>query len=266
MEVIIVVVILFFVSVFKGDSSNNIRQVKAVDKVANRKPKEDMTLNGVVDSSKLEKTAINKSESKPETDLESEKSHIKSGLVSPKKYPESVYRVSRKISSGTADFDKVDKDSEWGKLRESVFKRDNYRCVDCGGEYNLTVNHIKELSLGGVNDLDNLETLCKDCHEKHHGRRIFDDDYKAKRDYGKKHRFWQAKPILKEAIENESAIELLYRKKDSAKAEIKVVTPKKFYLEGDKKIPGIRAYCHRDKKVKCYLIPRIEAIDGKKVK
>ena len=55
---------------------------------------------------------------------------------------------------------------EWRERAREAKDRDNYRCVLCGSTENLETDHIIELSRGGSNDFDNLQTLCNDCHEK----------------------------------------------------------------------------------------------------
>lgn len=50
------------------------------------------------------------------------------------------------------------------KIREFIFKRDNYKCLRCGKQFDLTVDHIKPIHLGGDNKLSNLQTLCKSCN------------------------------------------------------------------------------------------------------
>ncbi len=52
----------------------------------------------------------------------------------------------------------------WAVLREQVFIRDGYRCVKCGRAGRLECDHVKPLKHGGGNTLDNLQTLCRDCH------------------------------------------------------------------------------------------------------
>jgi len=52
-------------------------------------------------------------------------------------------------------------------LRHEVFKRDNYKCVECGvskDERCLHVDHIIPISRGGTDELDNLQTLCVVCN------------------------------------------------------------------------------------------------------
>ena len=48
--------------------------------------------------------------------------------------------------------------------RIKVLERDNYRCVYCGSEEQLQVDHIWPRKLGGGHDLDNLQTLCRPCN------------------------------------------------------------------------------------------------------
>src|SRR2546427_6434138 len=79
---------------------------------------------------------------------------------------------------------------EWRTLRLMVIRRDRYRCRTCGqsGRFphrqrgmpfvpsgpsvGLHVDHIVPLSKGGTNDVTNLQTLCKRCHELKTGRRL----------------------------------------------------------------------------------------------
>lgn len=70
--------------------------------------------------------------------------------------------------------------SDWNKIRLQAIKRDNKECVWCKAEGKVTtrstavleVDHIKELEYYPelALDLDNLRTLCKDCHNKRHNR------------------------------------------------------------------------------------------------
>jgi len=53
----------------------------------------------------------------------------------------------------------------WRKIRKKVLERDKNKCTRCGtSDKHLHVNHIKLRELGGTDDLDNLETLCRRCH------------------------------------------------------------------------------------------------------
>ena len=49
-------------------------------------------------------------------------------------------------------------------IKVTAFERDNWRCVLCGSEGPLELDHARALMNGGDNSLDNLHTLCHDCH------------------------------------------------------------------------------------------------------
>ena len=58
------------------------------------------------------------------------------------------------------------------RLRHKVFKRDNYRCIECGAtnkDTRLHIDHVLPVCKGGSNDIDNLQVLCETCNlSKHH--------------------------------------------------------------------------------------------------
>lgn len=64
----------------------------------------------------------------------------------------SIERVERaKVSNG---------------LRQEIFERDCYTCVNCGSteKESLEIDHIMPISKGGKTEPDNLQTLCHDCN------------------------------------------------------------------------------------------------------
>ena len=60
---------------------------------------------------------------------------------------------------------KRSKGNTWKFLREQVFRRDNHRCQKCGlfGQV-LECDHVVPLEQGGLDHIDNLQTLCVACH------------------------------------------------------------------------------------------------------
>lgn len=50
------------------------------------------------------------------------------------------------------------------KTKKAILEHDNYRCVVCGRGKNdgveLVVDHIKPIDKGGINEIDNGQTLC----------------------------------------------------------------------------------------------------------
>ncbi len=99
---------------------------------------------------------------------------------------ETIKRLIRKIAWGA---DRVSKDrnenwrsrvyqpfeedgsitsEEWLALRDSVLRRDHFKCKRCNQRYKrnkLNAHHIIPRSEGGANDKSNLITLCIPCHD-----------------------------------------------------------------------------------------------------
>ncbi len=62
------------------------------------------------------------------------------------------------------------KDPRWQKKRLKVLERDGFECTDCGDDKKtLHVHHLNYAKSGNPWDskLDDLETLCEDCHGEH---------------------------------------------------------------------------------------------------
>ena len=64
--------------------------------------------------------------------------------------PKEIVEVKRKIISE--------------EIRNEIFERDEYRCVNCGSNKNLQLDHIIPFSHGGKTVSENLRTLCKKCN------------------------------------------------------------------------------------------------------
>lgn len=72
---------------------------------------------------------------------------------------------------------------EWRKVREYVLMRDNFLCVQCG-EPAHDVHHKRHLNSHNLYNTeismnpDNLISLCKACHTRHHKQncQVFDEN------------------------------------------------------------------------------------------
>jgi 5-methylcytosine-specific restriction endonuclease McrA len=69
------------------------------------------------------------------------------------------------------------KSKAWRTVRAQVLRRDHYSCVDCDCRAS-EVHHIIELTPDNIDNpdislnMDNLESLCWDCHNKRTKKRI----------------------------------------------------------------------------------------------
>ena len=53
--------------------------------------------------------------------------------------------------------------------RKAVYRRDGYRCALCDSTKYIQVHHCVKRSHGGTDSVQNLVTLCADCHALAHG-------------------------------------------------------------------------------------------------
>lgn len=65
----------------------------------------------------------------------------------------------------------------WQATRRRVLRQDKYRCTKCGTtEVTLDVHHVsKPKGTPGAEDLDNLTTLCRQCHIEKHSNTVDPD-------------------------------------------------------------------------------------------
>jgi 5-methylcytosine-specific restriction enzyme A len=52
------------------------------------------------------------------------------------------------------------------KIRLFILNRDKNKCLKCGSEHRLQLDHIVPISKGGENKISNLQTLCGSCNSK----------------------------------------------------------------------------------------------------
>lgn len=62
---------------------------------------------------------------------------------------------------------------DWDERRRIVQTRDHHSCSECGVGGKLHLHHIRALSHGGTNKIDNIALLCESCHSEAHGGRVF---------------------------------------------------------------------------------------------
>ena len=84
-------------------------------------------------------------------------------------HPESFGLVNKDIDIKKPSIIRVFKyvNQEYTKVppsRENIYKRDNYECVYCGSNKNLTLDHVIPQSKGGKDGWHNLVTACKSCN------------------------------------------------------------------------------------------------------
>jgi hypothetical protein len=130
---------------------------------------------------------------------------------------------------------------DWNERRELAKNRDGKKCVKCISSFQLHTHHKTALSKGGSNSLDNLITLCKQCHLKEHNTKSFGNSSSGPGDlseFHKKHKllkscidesceinfnYWKLKEINKKLSKEISKRHLKPHKIDTVKDGLKMV-------------------------------------------
>lgn len=58
--------------------------------------------------------------------------------------------------------------AHWRELRKAAFNRDGYKCVFCGSPKKLRGHHLKYRKDFRLCTVDDIQTLCDDCHNALH--------------------------------------------------------------------------------------------------
>jgi len=58
------------------------------------------------------------------------------------------------------------------KIRNKVFELHGEYCLCCGDSERVTLDHVIPIHCGGLNEIENLQTLCKSCNSKKNTRTI----------------------------------------------------------------------------------------------
>ncbi len=79
--------------------------------------------------------------------------------------------MGRKYVDWWAKYNEYMRSEKWFEKRERILKRDKGKCVLCNKDA-TQVHHNTYERFGGKERLSDLVSLCKRCHEQHHGRVI----------------------------------------------------------------------------------------------
>lgn len=150
----------------------------------------------------------------------------------------------------------IDPESYWGQLRNRIFTMYNNKCAKCGINKNLTVHHKIELSLGGSNTLDNLELLCRNCHEAIHEHSIFDDlrYFGGNDNYGKNPKLSRKVSVIADAIRNSKDLIIDYIDRYDKRTH-RTITPKNLFREHNRIY--VRTFCHLRKDDRTFRVSRL---------
>ena len=70
----------------------------------------------------------------------------------------------RSVSERTVIRNKANRFISRKNIRNIVFKKHGRKCLCCGAKTGLSIDHVIPISIGGKDELSNLQPLCKSCN------------------------------------------------------------------------------------------------------
>lgn len=147
---------------------------------------------------------------------------------------------------------------DWDSRRERVLKRAGRECEECGErEDELDVHHKTPIAQGGLHSPENLICLCRDCHERAHGRTLGDFSPTAKGESAYSRRM----AFLAEAMRDGTSVRFHYRDQKGRETD-RVFSPKAW--ETRHGVQCVKGYCHLRKSNRTFIVRRMSKVATEK--
>lgn len=164
----------------------------------------------------------------------------------------------------------------WSQVRQIAFEVLGRSCASCGAGYDLQVHHVRPVSQGGTNSLENLQVLCRSCHNKIHGQSSgsgeaygFEQDFVDMDDADESEKYDQhgrfpgrrtQKAIrIMEAIDAGQNIRFDYKKWEATEQESRRVIPIRIYVRDQRQY--LVAYCLDRRAERNFRLARMKNIE-----
>jgi len=147
---------------------------------------------------------------------------------------------------------------DWEERRQAVRDEAAGRCSRCE-QIATQVHHMTPISIGGSHQSDNLEALCRECHEEEHGRPP--GWFRGEWEFDTQDILHFRSPkvhLLLEAMREGARLQMKYRKRDGVRSE-RQVRPLKLWQERGRVY--FRGFCELRGKERTFRISRIERLE-----
>ena len=148
---------------------------------------------------------------------------------------------------------------DWDERRDQVAELFGAQCDKCGKIWNLHLHHIKPLSKGGNNKIENLQLLCEKCHSKKHGNRNFSAEFN-----NSETAFSKRVSNIRYAIQQGKRIKFGYKKYNENGYKQRTIIPKEIVNLQHQRDSGstlcVRGYCELRKEDRTFALKRMRGL------
>ena len=151
---------------------------------------------------------------------------------------------------------------DWEERRKLIIQRNGSFCSSCHEEQYVYLIHDIPLSEGGTNDLQNLELICKSCHESMYGKGDIFGSFTLGPEQSE---FTEYFKEIQDAIDNNYRIRFDYKKPKAKSWLSRVVMPERFLNIPNNRESGetlcVEGFCELRQDIRVFALERMQGLE-----
>lgn len=151
---------------------------------------------------------------------------------------------------------------DWEERRQHLIQRNGSICSSCDEEQHLYLIHEIPLNEGGTNELQNLELICRACHESMYGKGDIFGSFTLGAGQSE---FTEYFKEIQYAIDNNHRIQFGYKKPNAKSSMSRVVVPERFLNIPNSRESGetlcVEGFCELRQDIRVFALERMQGLD-----
>ena len=151
---------------------------------------------------------------------------------------------------------------DWNERRQYLIQRNGSICSYCEKEQHVYLIHEIPLCEEGTNELQNLELICKTCHENTYGKGDIFSSFTLDPDQSE---FTEYFKEIQDAIDNNQRIRFAYKKPKAKSCMTRVVIPERFLNIPNNRESGktlcVEGFCELRQDIRVFALERMQEVE-----
>ena len=151
---------------------------------------------------------------------------------------------------------------DWSERKHHLIQQNGSICFSCGEERNVYLIHEIDLCEGGTNELDNLELICKACHDSMYGKGDIFGDFTLNPSQSE---FAPQVKEIRSAIDNNWRIRFDYKKPNAKTWMTRTVIPDRFLNIPNSRGSGqtlcVEGFCELRQDIRVFALERMQDLE-----
>ncbi|MDE0316865.1 MAG: WYL domain-containing protein [Candidatus Poribacteria bacterium] len=151
---------------------------------------------------------------------------------------------------------------DWHERKRHLIQQNGSICLSCGEERDVYLIHEIDLCEGGTNELDNLELICKVCHDSMYGKGDIFDSFTLNPSQSE---FAPQVKEIQSAIENNQRIQFDYKKPNAKTWMTRTVVPDRLFNIPNSRDSGqtlcVEGFCELRQDIRVFALERMQGLE-----